>query len=83
MPSLKSNADNRLIGQQSKLVPFLIITMDKCSTSWRVTGYDSLDFWCYWPGNPALLIPVPRNLDYIQRLLNRELEFWNLIQRTS
>jgi len=48
-----------------------------------VTGYDSLDFWCYWPGYPALLILVPRNVDYIERLLNRELEFWNLVQRNS
>jgi putative phage-type endonuclease len=48
-----------------------------------VTGYDSLDFWCYWPGYSALLIPVPRNADYIQHLLNRELEFWNLVQQNS
>jgi len=46
-----------------------------------VTGFDSLDFWCYWPGYPPLLIPVPRNVAYIERLLNRELEFWNLVQR--
>jgi putative phage-type endonuclease len=45
-----------------------------------VTGLDSLDFWCYWPGYPALLIPVPRNVAYIERLLNRELEFWNLVR---
>jgi putative phage-type endonuclease len=48
-----------------------------------VTGYDSLDFWCYWPGYPALLIPVPRNNDYIQRLLKSELEFWNLVQQNA
>jgi|SRR5450432_3172392 putative phage-type endonuclease len=48
-----------------------------------VTGYDSLDFWCYWPSYPALLIPVPRNVDYIERLLNKELEFWNLVQQNS
>ena len=35
-----------------------------------VTGLDSLDFWCYWPGYPTLLIPVPRNVAYIERLLN-------------
>jgi putative phage-type endonuclease len=46
-----------------------------------VTGLDSLDFWCYWPGCPTLLIPVARNVAYIERLLNRELEFWNLIQQ--
>jgi hypothetical protein len=48
-----------------------------------VTGLDSLDFWCYWPGYPALLIPVPRNSTYIERLLNRELEFWNLVQQSA
>jgi len=48
-----------------------------------VTGLDSLDFWCYWPGYPALLIPVPRNVAYIERLLNTELEFWNLVQRSA
>jgi putative phage-type endonuclease len=46
-----------------------------------VTGLDSLDFWCYWPGCPSILIPVPRNPAYIERLLNRELEFWNLVQQ--
>lgn len=46
-----------------------------------VTGLDSLDFWCYWPGSPALLIPVPRNDSYIERLLEKELEFWNLVQQ--
>jgi putative phage-type endonuclease len=44
-----------------------------------VTGLDSLDFWCYWPDNPALLIQVSRDDAYIQRLLNEELEFWNLV----
>lgn len=46
-----------------------------------VTGLDSLDFWCYWPGCSPLLIPVARNNGYIERLLKRELEFWNLVQR--
>ena len=46
-----------------------------------VTGLDSLDFWCYWPGCPSILIPIPRNSAYIERLLNRELEFWNLVQQ--
>ena len=44
-----------------------------------VTGFDSLDFWCYWPGYPALLIPVPRNVAYIERLLNKEQEFWKQV----
>jgi len=46
-----------------------------------VTGLESLDFFCYWPGCPELLIPVPRNAAYIERLLIKELEFWSHIQR--
>jgi putative phage-type endonuclease len=45
-----------------------------------VTGLASLDFFCYWPNCPELLISVPRNADYIERLLVKELEFWNSIQ---
>ena len=48
-----------------------------------VTGLDSLDYWCYWPGCTPLLIPVPRNPSYIERLLNTELEFWNRVQRNA
>jgi len=48
-----------------------------------VAGLDSLDFWCYWPGYPTLLIPVPRNVAYIERLLSKELEFWHHVQRNS
>jgi putative phage-type endonuclease len=48
-----------------------------------VTGLESLDFWCYWPGYPELLVPVARNNAYIDRLLNRELEFWNQIQQNA
>ena len=48
-----------------------------------VTGLDSLDFWCYWPGYPELLLPVARDHAYIKRLLNRELDFWNHIQRNA
>ena len=46
-----------------------------------VTGLDSLDFWCYWPGCSELLLPVERDNAYIERLLNKELEFWRLVQR--
>ena len=48
-----------------------------------VTGLDSLDFWCYWPGYPELLLPVARDRAYIERLLNRELEFWHHVQRNA
>jgi putative phage-type endonuclease len=45
-----------------------------------VTDLDSLDFWCYWPDNPPLLLEVARDDEYIGRLLNKELEFWNRVQ---
>lgn len=48
-----------------------------------VTGLDSLDFWCYWPDNPELLLPVERNDDYIELLLSKELQFWNDVQRDA
>ena len=48
-----------------------------------VTGLDSLDYWCYWPGSTPLLLPVPRNPSYIERLLETELEFWNNVQRNT
>lgn len=48
-----------------------------------VTGLDSLDFWCYWPDYPELLLHVGRNEAYIERLLTKELEFWNLVQRIA
>jgi putative phage-type endonuclease len=44
-----------------------------------VTGYDSLDFWCYWPDQPELLLTVERNDAYIDRLLKRELDFWQSV----
>ncbi len=48
-----------------------------------VTGFDSLDFWCYLPGRPELLVRVQRDDAYIERLLNRELEFWDRIRRNT
>jgi putative phage-type endonuclease len=48
-----------------------------------LTGLDLLDFWCYWPGYPELLIPVPRDVEYIELLLNKELQFWKQIRQTA
>ena len=45
-----------------------------------VTGLASLDFWCYWPGYPEVLIPVARDEAYIERLLKRAGEFWTRVQ---
>ena len=82
MPLSKSNVDNRLIGQPHKLVPFLIITMDRCRAH----------LGRHWPrftrllfrlAALPLLIPVPRNGAYIECLLNKELEFWNHVHRNA
>lgn len=48
-----------------------------------VTGLNSLDYWCYWPGCTPLLIPVQRNSSYIERLLSAEFEFWSRVQRNA
>lgn len=48
-----------------------------------VTGLDSLDFWCYWPNCPEILLAVPRNNTYIERLLKTEQEFWHQIQQEA
>jgi putative phage-type endonuclease len=46
-----------------------------------VTGLPLIDFWCYLPGLPALLIPVERDDSYIERLLHTEFEFWMQVLR--
>lgn len=46
-----------------------------------VTNFQSLDFFCYWPGFPEVLIPVKRDNAYIDRLLIKGLEFWNAVQK--
>jgi len=48
-----------------------------------VTGLESLDFWCYLPRRPELLVPVKRDNNYIDRLLNTELEFWKDVLRMA
>jgi putative phage-type endonuclease len=45
-----------------------------------VTGLASLDFWCYLPDRPELLLTVARDDAYVERLLRAELEFWNRVQ---
>jgi len=44
-----------------------------------VTGFASVDFWCYQPGLPELLIPVKRDEPYIKRLVELESEFWGQV----
>lgn len=48
-----------------------------------VTGLESLDFWCYWPDNPTVLLRVQRNNSYIERLLRKEQAFWDLVNENS
>ena len=44
-----------------------------------ITDLASLDFWCFWPGSPEILIPVLRNEPYIEYLLEREADFWSQV----
>jgi len=48
-----------------------------------VTGLRSLDFWCYLPGLPDILVPVKRDNNYIERLLNLEFQFWKDVLRSA
>jgi putative phage-type endonuclease len=41
-----------------------------------VTGLLSIDFFCYLPGRPELLVPVARDDAYIERLVIAEYQFW-------
>jgi putative phage-type endonuclease len=46
-----------------------------------VTGLPSIDFWCYLPGRPAVLVPTERDDSYITRLLQAEFQFWTEVLR--
>ena len=49
-----------------------------------VTGLPSIDFWCYLPHCPEVLLAVDRDDNYSARLLEAEYRFWqNVLQRTS
>lgn len=41
-----------------------------------VTGISAVDFFCYLPGRPEVLVQVPRDDDYIARLIRAEIAFW-------
>jgi putative phage-type endonuclease len=41
-----------------------------------VTGFDQIDFWCWLPELPGLLVPVDRDDDYIAELLDVGDAFW-------
>jgi putative phage-type endonuclease len=44
-----------------------------------VTDLPSIDFWCYLPGRPEVLLRVARDDGYIQRLIHVEALFWQEI----
>jgi len=44
-----------------------------------VTGLDGLDFCCYWPGMPEIILHVERDNEYILRLLEAEAVFWQRV----
>lgn len=41
-----------------------------------VTGLSKIDFWCYWPGRPEVLLCQDRENRYIDRLMETEQKFW-------
>ena len=45
-----------------------------------VTGYASVDFFVWLPGLRPLLLTVPRDDDYIARLVERGAEFWARVE---
>jgi putative phage-type endonuclease len=45
-----------------------------------VANLQTLDFFCYWPGCPEVLIPVKRDDEYIDRLRIKGAEFWNAVR---
>jgi putative phage-type endonuclease len=48
-----------------------------------VTGFKSIDFWCYLPNCPELLVTVSRDDRYIEHLIKKEFEFWGIVQQMA
>ena len=48
-----------------------------------ITDFNELDFFCYWPHYPELLLSVKRNEEYIKRLLDTEYKFWELVSKNA
>jgi predicted phage-related endonuclease len=44
-----------------------------------VTGNSSIDFWCWLPGRSGVLVPVEKDADYIETMIDREHEFWSRV----
>lgn len=47
-----------------------------------VTGLNSLDYWCYWPGEMGILIIVNRDNSYIKKLFKQEEKFYQSMKNT-
>lgn len=45
-----------------------------------VSGYESLDFFCWLPDNEPVLVNIERDDDYIERLIKEEFKFYQLMQ---
>lgn len=48
-----------------------------------VTGFPRVDFWCYLPQRPELLLSVARDEGYIACMLEAEQAFWERVRRGS
>jgi putative phage-type endonuclease len=48
-----------------------------------ITGYGEIDFCCYYPGESMIWFTVPRDNEYISRLVDREQNFWTALQSVS
>lgn len=46
-----------------------------------VTGLDQIDFVCFLPDKPLLMLDVPRDDRYIRRMFEAEEEFWEKMSR--
>ena len=48
-----------------------------------VAGLAAIDFWCYLPDRPGILVRVDRDDDYIERMVLAEYEFWGQVQQAE
>jgi hypothetical protein len=46
-----------------------------------ITGLQSLDYWCYRPSSPGILIPVERDERYIELLFEEEKAFYEQMKK--
>jgi putative phage-type endonuclease len=46
-----------------------------------ITGLDSIDFFCYLPDKPTLILKIDSNPSYISKLIDEEFKFWKKVQQ--